>query len=88
MDTKEYKNFYAGRTRQPVERKEFFRDGVWHRECGPALECSDGSEAWYFQGKFHREDGPAISDPPGYKAWFVHGEKVRVEFPSGVVFTK
>ena len=63
--------------------------GRWHREGGPALVCSTGTEAWYRHGKLHREDGPAIVDPgSGYKAWFLDGVTQRVEHPSGVVFSR
>jgi hypothetical protein len=73
-------------TRLPVTREEFYDEGKLHKEDGPALKCSDGSEAWYLNGVFHREDGPAISDSSGYKAWWVQGIRKRVEFPSGRVF--
>lgn len=43
----------------------YLRDGVLHREDGPAYEGNDGMEAWYRDGRLHRDpvDGPAVVDP-------------------------
>jgi hypothetical protein len=34
--------------------------GRFHREDGPALGYSDGTEMWYIHGVLHRNDGPAV----------------------------
>ena len=37
----------------------WYKDGVLHREDGPAIEYRNGTTKWYLNGKRHREDGPA-----------------------------
>jgi len=32
-----------------------------HRLDGPALECADGTKAWWVKDKLHRLDGPAMN---------------------------
>ena len=60
----------------PSGTKEWFRNGKYHREDGPAIEYADGTKVWYLNGKTHREDGPAFEDANGTKHWFLNGEKV------------
>lgn len=40
-------------------RKEWYQDGVMHREGGPAW-TQPGIEEWWQNGKTHRDDGPAV----------------------------
>jgi len=42
------------------------QSGECHRADGPAVECPDGTKAWYRHGKLHREDGPAVERPVWY----------------------
>ncbi len=44
-------------------RTRYYKDGVLHRDDGPAIVGRDGYEAWFKDGKSHREDGPAIIHP-------------------------
>lgn len=53
-----------------------------HRECGPAIECADGSKHWFLNGERHRIDGPAIEDANGDKEWFVNGLRHREDGPA------
>jgi hypothetical protein len=46
--------------------KEWYIDGLLHREDGPAIEKSDGTKMWYKLGKIHR-------DEKGYKDEIVSG---------------
>ncbi|MHA6897985.1 hypothetical protein [Ralstonia pseudosolanacearum] len=39
--------------------RKFYRNGVLHREDGPAVVGRD-YQAWYRHGLLHREDGPAV----------------------------
>src|ERR1700691_4019715 len=39
---------------------EYFSNGKYHREDGPAIIHSDGSMWYFLNGLCHREDGPAI----------------------------
>ena len=55
--------------------KKCYRNGVLHRDNGPAVEKSTGDRLWYRDGKFHRTDGPAIEGNDGFIAWFLNGKK-------------
>ena len=59
--------------------KEWYKDGVYHREDGPAVEYADGNKYWYKDGKRHREDGPAIERKNGDKVWYLNGNEVPEE---------
>jgi len=56
-----------------------YRNGLLHREDGPAIICADGDAFWCRNGSLHREDGPAVIYPNGYQAWYLNGEAVRME---------
>ena len=58
---------------------EYFKDGLFHRDDGPAVVESNGSQAWYQYGEYHRNDGPAIIYPNGFQAWYQHGKIVQEE---------
>jgi hypothetical protein len=61
------------------DRTIWYKDGLPHREEGPAIESSYSNE-WYINGKLHREDGPAIEFPfLQSKRWFVHGFEMTEE---------
>jgi len=58
------------------------KNGLYHREDGPALEFSD-RKIWYFNGKFHREnDLPAFEDQSGHREWAIHGARHRDNGPA------
>ena len=63
-------------------RTEWFLNGKYHREDGPAIECSSGSKFWFLNGKRHREDGPAIEWANGDKEWFLNGQLHRLDGPA------
>jgi hypothetical protein len=56
--------------------KVWYRNGVVHREGGPAIERTDGTCEWYAEGVRHRDDGPAIISPDGQCQWFQHGTRL------------
>jgi len=62
--------------------KEWYLNGKFHREDGPAVEKSDGYKAWYLNDRLHREDGPAVEKSNGYKAWYLNGKKHREDGPA------
>ena len=62
--------------------KCWYKDGLLHREEGPAEEHPNGNKAWYFHGKFHRIDGPAIETAGGYKVWYLYGKLHREDGPT------
>jgi hypothetical protein len=41
----------------PDGRREWYRDGVRHRDDGPAVEYADGGREWWRDGKLIREEG-------------------------------
>ena len=54
--------------------KQWYLNGKFHREDGPAIECADGTKHWYLNGKVHREDGPAFEGANGVKLWYLNGK--------------
>jgi len=44
----------------PNGTKEWYRDGILHREDGPAVEYSNGDQEWWWLGQKHRFGGPAV----------------------------
>ena len=66
-----------------VDKDKFwYKDGDLHREDGPAIEYSNGTEEWYKDGKLHREDGPASVDADGSKSWYKDGKRHRDDGPA------
>jgi hypothetical protein len=63
-------------------RREWWLNGVPHREDGPAIEWPDGRREWWLHGKLHREDGPAIEWPDGRREWWLHGKRHREDGPA------
>jgi len=55
------------------------KEGQRHREDGPAIECVNGTKAWYNNGKQHREDGPAVEYANGDKSWYLDDVKYTEE---------
>lgn len=62
--------------------KQWLKDGVLHREDGPAAIWPDGTLQWYYQGKLHRDGGPAIEMPDGHQEWYQHGQRHREDGPA------
>lgn len=60
----------------------YYKDGLLHREDGPAVEGKDGSKEWYLNGNLHREDGPAVEYADGSKEWYLHGNRHRLDGPA------
>jgi len=61
---------------------EYFFDGVYHREDGPAVIYPNGQKEWWYKGKYHREDGPAVIMPNGFRGWYIHGKIHREDGPA------
>ena len=67
----------------PDGTQRWYKDGIAHREDGPAKIESDGSEYWFLNGKLHRVDGPAVIDKfRGVKQWRINGKLHRVDGPA------
>ena len=48
-----------------------------HCELGPAIEGTNGFQAWYIDGVIHRLDGPAIIKANGTKEWWINGKQIK-----------
>jgi len=60
----------------------FFKEGIKHREDGPAVESLNGYKEWRIDGVLHRLDGPAFEDINGHKEWWVSGLLHRIDGPA------
>ncbi len=61
---------------------EWYFNGKYHRENGPAIEWTNGTKEWFINGKRHREDGPAIEYPNEDKYWLINGKLHRIDGPA------
>lgn len=52
---------------------KWYKNGLYHRVDGPALEYSNGDKYWFVEGELHREDGPAIEEYDLPKGYFLNG---------------
>ena len=66
----------------PNGDKEWYLNGKYHREDGPARELANGSKMWYLNGDIHREDGPAVDNADGVKLWYLNGKCHREDGPA------
>src|ERR1035437_9422908 len=57
-------------------------NGTLHRDDGPAVENTDGYQAWVREGQYHREDGPAIIHIAGTREWYQSGLRHREGGPA------
>jgi hypothetical protein len=62
--------------------KEWYVNGEYHREDGPAREWADGSKGWWKNGNPHREDGPSYEGACGEKQWRLDGLLHREDGPA------
>ena len=58
---------------------EWYRNGLLHRDDGPALEYDNGIKEWYCDGLLYRDDGPAIEYADGAKEWWQNDQLQRRE---------
>lgn len=64
--------------------RSWWRDGVRHRDGGPAVVWPYGMREWWRDGKRHRDDGPAVVWPDGTQKWFRNGKLHRDDGPAVV----
>ena len=57
--------------------KRYFKEGMLHREDGPAVIFKDGTQHWYKHGMLHRDGGPAVEYKNGRRTWYTEGKYVR-----------
>lgn len=60
----------------------WYKDGLLHREDGPAVIDNNGNQFWFQYGKNHREDGPAVKYVSGNQYWFKWGKLHREDGPA------
>jgi hypothetical protein len=58
------------------------KEGLYHRENGPAVENINGDKEWYVNGQLHREDGPACEYANGDNLWYINGKEHREDGPA------
>ena len=78
----ETKGYARKEVREDGTVRYYDEKGDRHREGGPALECADGTKAWYRKGDLHREDGPAYEGADGSKEWYRNGKCHREDGPA------
>ncbi len=61
----------------PDGTRYWYKNGLLHREDGPAIERQDGSKEWWLHGELHRESGPAIERADGTVEWWRDGEQLN-----------
>lgn len=67
----------------------WYKNGLLHREDGPAHISLIGGKVWYNEGMVHREDGPAIEYSTGDKSWVLYDiEVTQKEFNEWLVKKK
>jgi len=63
----------------------YYKNGLLHREDGPAIEYPNGGKSWYKNGKLHREDGPA-EEYDLHRAWYKNGKLHREDGPAVIKY--
>ena len=54
--------------------KRWYKNGLLHRDDGPAVIWSDGRQEWWKDGNWHRDDGPAVICTSGTHYWYKDGK--------------
>jgi hypothetical protein len=62
--------------------RRHYRNGLLHREDGPALIYWDETQVWYRNGELHRKGGPAVIYKYGHQAWYRAGKLHREDGPA------
>jgi len=58
------------------------RDGLYHRNDGPAIIYPNGTKKWYINGEQHRVNDPAIEWASGNNEWWVNDKLHREDGPA------
>jgi hypothetical protein len=64
------------------KRIVYYKNGLVHREDGPAIIFFNGDKTWYKNGKFNRINGPSIELSNGTKCWCQNGRFHKIDGPS------
>jgi hypothetical protein len=60
----------------------WYKNGLVHREDGPACEWFDCGKGWCINGKYHREDGPAMELEDVTQCWWLDDVNYGHEKPN------
>lgn len=74
INTKEM-GYFLRKIQDKTGGKEWWMNGLRHRENAPACEYSDGTKLWFVENKLHREDGPAVEWADGTVEFWINGVK-------------
>ena len=64
---------FSGVCKTLDETVRWFKNGVLHREDGPAIIWEDGTKEWFVNGKRHCTTGAAYVYPTGCKEYWIEG---------------
>jgi len=78
LNVKEQSNF-TGVILDRAGLTQYLKFGQRHRDDGPAMFSTDGTQHYYQNGKRHRIDGPSIINPNGHIGYFIHGIQTTKE---------
>ena len=59
----------------------FKRDGLFHRDDGPAVIYKQGAKYYYKNGEYHKEDGPAVMNTDSIQ-YYINGKLHREDGPA------
>ena len=52
--------------------ERWYKDGMLHRDNGPAIIWANGTEGWFQYDMHHREDGPAIVSTVNEHEYYIY----------------
>lgn len=53
--------------------KKYIKNGLFHKENGPAIIWFNGDKCYYRNGNLHRDNGPAVIHSDGNKEYWIDG---------------
>jgi len=74
-----YNQHYTGAVVYADGARKWYRNGLCHRDDGPAVEFPTGRREWWRNGRLHRDDGPAVERADGQQVWFRDGRRYASE---------
>jgi hypothetical protein len=57
------------------------KNGIIHKEDGPAIIYPNGTMMWVVNGIVHNENGPALIRSDGSRGWFLNGQIYKISGP-------
>jgi len=72
----------AHKYEKEIGAKCWYKNGLLHRDNGPAIIYLNGTEYWFQNDKLHRIDGPAAICADGTECWYQNGKCHREDGPA------